>query len=230
MAKVEVRFPKKEVNHPLGRHLENARSILRGSRAPSMVDENEFLSGYTDRRGSEGPDLAAVVGVSGIGGHSGATRVYMPVPGEKPNASFRTLGVFDKPDGSPAMFNAPRGVRHEAIPAYPTFNRQKTQEAYPELLENVREGYMPVWRTGEVSYDEMPANTPPEVLNRFRRESLNTGGGSRNEALPVMPARRTGNETLPVMPTRGTPRGGANPFAHESQEYQDMMRRLGVIK
>lgn len=188
----------------------------------SIQGSDAFLRGYMDKRlghALAGPEIAAYVGIPGGGGRRGNQPTMMDVPGAGKTEYVKAFGVFDPQPGDASAdsysFGPPRSEmgRQEAIPAHPSFNRSKTAERYPGLLTDrygkpIPEGFMPGLRTGVNHEPYKPAATPP-VPQASRPVPSDLGGPSSPPSTP----RKTGN-----------------PFGSDPPEFQDLMRRLGVLK
>jgi hypothetical protein len=151
---------------------------------------------------------------------------------------YRALGVFGSksspanPVGDlPAGYTINRGRLRGymefvpgGVPAAPGFNYDAYLKEYPEQMRGIKRGYMPVYATDYPSPQASPAVRPS--ISPSVSRPVSTAPVVRSSPGDDDVVNRILNSPLP-RPRPSTP---SNPFAGESQEYQDMMRRLGVIQ
>lgn len=206
------------------------------------MEAAEFLDSYLAKGfGGEYPLIAANVLVPSMNeeGRPKSSNVYKDYP-ELPEVGipYRTIGVFGRGRYVPTDegYDPPgftsrgriRGVQMKfvpgGVPAASDFNYEASKQMYPEYMQDIKPGYMPVYY--DVADPRAKGYVPP-----YRPSSPSM------PSMPSMPSRPGDSESGSVLnrilnspspaPRPSTP---SNPFAGESQEYQDMMRRLGVIK
>lgn len=206
----------------------------------AQADSRDFLDDYLASRGNVEPTLiAADVLIPDLNedGSPRSTNVIRDYP-QLPDVGlpYRTLGVYGRGTYNPnAEGYQPgftkrgliRGVRMKfvpgGVPATPEFNYEASKQAFPEYMRDIKPGYMPVY------YDESD--------HRVRNPNLTSPAPTKRPVTPApsIPAPRDPEfdavlDRILREPVKPRPSNPSNPFAGEDKEFQDMMRRLGVIK